>query len=255
MYANYHTHTPRCHHASGCEREYIECARTAGMRILGFSDHTPYPFTDGYVSHIRMLPEELDGYCSTLLALKKEYSSTISLHIGLEAEYFPKYFSEYRTMLKDQPVEYLILGQHYIPDEPGIYSGAETTDTGLLYGYCRQCMEAMQTGIYTYIAHPDLINFVGDREIYRKAMGEMIREAMSCGMPAEINLLGLSEGRHYPGRSYLEILAENNCPVIIGCDAHTPEQLLPSSPLNTAKEMIAEYGLKLVDTVDLRPIF
>ena len=41
MRANYHTHTPRCRHAVGSEREYIEQAIEAGMEILGFSDHTP----------------------------------------------------------------------------------------------------------------------------------------------------------------------------------------------------------------------
>ena len=41
MLANYHTHTARCHHASGSEREYIEAAIAGGMKILGFSDHAP----------------------------------------------------------------------------------------------------------------------------------------------------------------------------------------------------------------------
>ena len=44
MEANYHTHTWRCRHASGTERDYIENAIDHGIRILGFSDHTPYPF-------------------------------------------------------------------------------------------------------------------------------------------------------------------------------------------------------------------
>ena len=37
MTANYHTHTWRCNHASGTEREYIEKAIESGIRILGFS--------------------------------------------------------------------------------------------------------------------------------------------------------------------------------------------------------------------------
>ena len=41
MIANYHTHTWRCRHADGTEREYVETAIEAGFKILGFSDHTP----------------------------------------------------------------------------------------------------------------------------------------------------------------------------------------------------------------------
>ena len=54
MIANYHTHTWRCRHADGTEREYVERAIEGGLKILGFSDHSPYPFPDGYDSGMRM---------------------------------------------------------------------------------------------------------------------------------------------------------------------------------------------------------
>ena len=47
---NYHTHTTRCKHASGEDREYVEKAIESGLKILGFSDHCPWVFEDGYVS-------------------------------------------------------------------------------------------------------------------------------------------------------------------------------------------------------------
>ena len=49
LFANYHSHTPRCNHAHGEEREYIETAIKAGYSVLGFSDHSPQVF-DGYVA-------------------------------------------------------------------------------------------------------------------------------------------------------------------------------------------------------------
>ena len=53
MIANYHTHTWRCMHASGTEREYVEKAIEGGLKILGFSDHTPMPYSGGYVSNVK----------------------------------------------------------------------------------------------------------------------------------------------------------------------------------------------------------
>lgn len=71
MIANYHTHTWRCRHADGTEREYVERAIEGGLKILGFSDHSPYPFPDGYDSGMRMWLDQVEGYVDTVLALKK----------------------------------------------------------------------------------------------------------------------------------------------------------------------------------------
>lgn len=45
LLANFHTHTFRCHHAVGQDREYVEKAIEQGIKTLGFSDHSPYFLT------------------------------------------------------------------------------------------------------------------------------------------------------------------------------------------------------------------
>ena len=62
MKANFHTHTARCRHARGADREYVESAIRAGLSVLGFSDHSPYFFPNGYYSSHRMFPEDTEGY-------------------------------------------------------------------------------------------------------------------------------------------------------------------------------------------------
>ena len=94
MFANYHTHTARCHHATGEDKAYVEAAIQNGFQVLGFSDHCPWIFSDGYVSPIRMTPDELDGYVTSLTALKKEYAADITIYIGLESEYVPEMLPE-----------------------------------------------------------------------------------------------------------------------------------------------------------------
>ena len=63
--ANYHTHTKRCMHAVGEDREYVEAAIAAGIKILGFADHTPYPTGTKFVSGMRMSLKEADAYFDT----------------------------------------------------------------------------------------------------------------------------------------------------------------------------------------------
>lgn len=92
MIANYHTHTWRCMHATGTEREYVENAIQGGLQILGFSDHTPMPYPNGYVSPLKMRLDQLEDYVTTVHSLKKEYENDIQILLGLEVEYYPAYF-------------------------------------------------------------------------------------------------------------------------------------------------------------------
>ena len=101
MIANYHTHTWRCGHASGTEEEYVLNAIGRGLKILGFSDHTPYCFPDGYYSNFRMKPEQLEDYTRTVLDLRSRYADRIDIHLGVEAEYYPAFFPDTLTMLRD----------------------------------------------------------------------------------------------------------------------------------------------------------
>ena len=70
MIANYHTHTWRCNHAADREENYVKAALEREFSILGFSDHTPYVFPDGYESRIRMTINQLKDYCTVVRSLQ-----------------------------------------------------------------------------------------------------------------------------------------------------------------------------------------
>ena len=255
MRANYHTHTWRCNHAVGKEEEYVIRAIEQGFDILGFSDHTPQFFPDGYRSGFRMEAHELSGYCSVVQELKERHSKDIQIHLGLEVEYYPALFDQLLPVLRDQGIEYLLLGQHFIGNEQNQpYSGNPTGDEAVLRQYCTQSMDAMQTGVFSYFAHPDLIHFKGDPEIYRKHMRRLCQEAKSCGMPLEMNMLGLWSGRNYPDPRFWALAAEEGCQVIIGWDAHAPDQLCKTEAEQTLRMSAKQLGLELLETVDFRKI-
>ena len=255
MIANYHTHTPRCRHAEGTEAEYAQAALNCGMEILGFSDHTPYWFPGDYYSHMRMYPNELEEYCDAVRNTQKQYADKLQIHLGLEVEYYPAYFAEVLRRAQDQGIEYFLLGQHWVGSEIGEpYCGAATGEELLLKRYCDQVIEAMQTGLFTYVAHPDLINFVGDPKTYRQHIHRICREAKSCGIPLEINLLGLKTGRNYPNRLFWEVAAEEGCHCVIGCDAHQPYAIGDRGAEEKALAWVRELELTLLPKVALRSI-
>ena len=88
---NYHTHTTRCMHAIGQDEEYVQAAIKAGIKKLGFSDHTPWHYDSSFKATMRMDENQLDGYIESILSLKEKYKDQISILVGLECEYFEKY--------------------------------------------------------------------------------------------------------------------------------------------------------------------
>lgn len=255
MIANYHSHTWRCKHAGGTEREYVEQAIAAGIRILGFSDHTPYPFPNGHVSHFRMAPNQAEDYFRTLSDLKQEYAGQIEIHIGVEAEYYPAHFEALLQLLGNYPCEYMIMGQHFINNElDGVYSGSPTSEKAVLTRYVSQVLEGLATGKFSYLAHPDLLHWVGDEAFYKREMTRLCCGVKELGLPVEINLLGLHECRHYPADLFWRIAGEVGPDVILGCDAHTPDALNRPQVEVAGRTLAAQYGLRMLETTELLPL-
>lgn len=255
MTANYHTHTVRCHHAVGTEREYIETAIERGLKVLGFSDHSPQIFpTDDYYSHFRMRPEETDGYISTLRSLREEYRDDIEILIGFEVEYYPEIFDALLEHIKPYGVDYLILGQHFIANEYDTHesSTARHFDNAKLTQYTDQVLEGAATGKFTYIAHPDVFRFEGDEAFYAIETRRLCEGAKALGIPLEVNFLGLVEGRHYPSDRFFKIAREVGCDFVFGCDAHKPNDVALPQTLARAQEFAERHGIVPLERVELK---
>ncbi len=254
MLANYHTHTARCHHASGSEREYIEAAIAGGMKILGFSDHAPQFYGEDYVSGMRMLPEEAEEYVGTLKRLSDEYKDDIKILVGFEAEYFPRLFPKLRGLCAELGVDYLIMGQHCLVDErEGRWIGGPNGDEKELAFFVDQVVEGISTGAFTYIAHPDIYNFTGDEEVYRRETVRLCEAAKRLSVPLEVNMLGAKSKRHYPSERFFKIASEVGNDLIIGCDAHTPVFLSDTASQNELLAFAKRFG-RVLETVEPRKI-
>ena len=186
--ANYHTHTFRCKHANGAPIEYAEVAAANGIEILGFSDHMPYA-DDRF--GLRMDMAEFEDYLKDIQAAKEAYPQ-LTIYRGLECEYLPEELAHLK-MLRSQ-LDYLILGQHFFRDKQGdFFYTYGLKDTQQLISYAESIAEALETGLFDCVAHPDLIG-VHDfptEENYEKAVDIILDAAESCNIPLEINANGI----------------------------------------------------------------
>ena len=90
-----------------------------------------------------------------------------------------------------------------------------------------------------------------NESIYRAAVRTLCREAKSCGVPLEYNLLGLNTGRHYPQRAFWEEAAVVGNKVILGWDAHQSYGLTIPDTEARADATLRELGLTRIDTLTL----
>lgn len=249
LMANYHTHTKRCMHAGGTDREYVEAAIEAGFKILGFSDHTPQAYTD-FVSRMRMTMSQLEDYVDSILSLKKEYQSDIRILLGLETEYFPALFDALLRETDNYPFDYMIMGQHWLYRESNeTVSTKPRTDDEFLKNYVEQVLEGMRTGCFSYLAHPDVVNFVGDVSIYKKHMTYLAQEMKNMRIPLEINALGFADNRFYPNKAFLEVVSEVGNDCVIGVDAHAPKMLLDGNRRQGCLELAKKYNINVLNRI------
>lgn len=258
MKRNYHTHTIRCNHAIGEDEEYVVAAISGGYKVLGFSDHSPWKYKSDFVGRIRMPLSKFDDYYQSITTLKEKYKEQIEIKIGLECEYFPQYMNWLKNFKEEKKLDYIILGNHfYKDDEYGVYYGRACRDDEMLTNYVNDCIEGMKTGLYAYLAHPDL--FMRGRDYFDKhAKKESIRLLEACkkmGVVIEYNLEGMKTvyrwGKvSYPCPEFWELASKIGNKAIIGIDAHDPKSLEKDGEFERAKEVLKSLNIEIVEDID-----
>lgn len=232
---NYHTHTNRCGHAgTATEIEYVERARANGITQLGFSDHVPVPELAYQDPEHQMHISEVDEYVKSIRNLQAE-NPDMKINVGFEVEFDPmkeQFFGELR-----EKVDYMILGQHFIPTSNGLVKKNNNPNYPLQYA--DMLCKAMESGIFDIIAHPDI--FMESRDSFateeakrqfddnaKKASKKICEKAKEVGIPVELNFAGIDKGKNgkypYPHPTFWKIASEEGVQVLYGVDAHDPMQ-------------------------------
>ena len=235
---NYHTHTNRCGHAGISEdREYVERARANGITQLGFSDHVPVPELAYQDSEHQMHISEVDEYVESIRNLQAE-NPDMKINVGFEVEFDPmkeQFFGELR-----EKVDYMILGQHFVPSSNGLVKKNNNPDYPIKYA--NMLCKAMESGIFDIVAHPDIFmeyrDSLASEEAKRQfddnavVASQMIcNKAKEIGIPIELNFAGIDKGQimsdgeySYPHPTFWKIASETGVQVLYGVDAHDPMQ-------------------------------
>ena len=247
---NYHTHTSRCGHADGTDREYVEAALRRGFSTLGFSDHVPWPYKSGFRhDKVRMGVERLPEYVQSISSLKEEYRDRIEVLLGFEAEYFPEYISWLSETAERCRPDYMILGHHYdVSDETGMYFG-NVRYASEIGRYVEQVIAGLRTGLFACLAHPDLFMRAGFpyNEDARSACRDLCDCCLELNIPMEYNLheryrFPQTHRLSYPNADFFEDVRARGVRVILGVDAHSPEEIENPVQWDLAMQEIGAYA-------------
>ena len=284
---NYHTHTYRCGHAKGNEEDMIKAAVRINMDEIGISDHIPLP---NYRLHLlksilsirsvksiislvyafikngpnmRAPYQSIDEHLETINKLSEKYSQNIKVYKGFEAEYLEEYLPYYQTLLSENKIDYLILGNHFNKHcIHSCYYGQPNLSKKMLYSYCNDVEKAIEADLFSYIAHPDLfmVGYTCFDEDAEVVCTRICKKAKEYDIPLEINGGGMKRGLYdydgkklyqYPNARFWEIASKIGNKVIIGLDAHTPEDfndVLYGQLMSFAEEL----NLNLVDNFEFK---
>lgn len=246
MNYNYHTHTSMCGHASGTMVEYIEKAIEGGIEYMGFSDHIPHINKDGTEASYRVPYNRANEYITEILTLREKYKDKIEISVGFESEYYPEVFADMVNDAIKFGGEYLILGAHFLTESRSKCTISPTDSLKDLKEYVLNVTEAIKSGVFTYVAHPDIFNFIGEVSVYKEEMRKICKASYEYNIPLEINFLGIRDNRNYPNEVFWEVVGEEKSPVTFGFDAHTADSACDRESQKNAEEIVRKYKLNYI---------
>ena len=233
MPADYHSHTPLCHHAEGDPAAFVEAAVAAGLSEYGISDHAPArpePF-DGW----RMLEADLPAYFDWIAQARRHAAGRLPIRAGMECDWLPGCERWIENLASRYEWDYLIGSVHYLDDSwdfdnpkwLGRWAEEDIEQAWTRYwaGYAAMA----ESGLFDLLGHPDLIKkfgFFPDGDLTR-FYEPAIDAIAASGAAIELNTAGWHKpcGEQYPADSFLRLACDAGIPLVLSSDAHAPQEV------------------------------
>ena len=243
---NLHTHSYFSDGKSTPEEVVLE-AINQGMKVLGFSDHSPVPFENSFA----IKNDEVQNYISTIKSLKEQYQDQIDIYCSMEMDFIPGIVKDFKKTKEELSLDYMIGSVHLVGNDINKLwfidgSKVETYDEGLFNYYngdikkgvktfFHQYNEMIETEEFDIVGHFDKIKmhnrdryFTENEKWYRDLLMETLTLIKEKSLIVEVNTRGIYKKRSedfYPSTWILPIMCEMNIPVVISSDSHKSEEL------------------------------
>jgi len=236
-----HIHTKLCRHASGEMEEYILAAIRQNLDGIIFLEHMEEGIS--CAERTWLTEEDFDNYFSEGNRLQEKYNGRLSIGLGVECGYNPDCSQALTSRLEKRNWDEVGISCHFIkPDgcqeHLNLFSKKKHSlekvkkfDSELLFNiYFDTLLEAVTSLPGTKLCHLDgALRFLpGIRltnNLFEKIQ-KLLLAVKQRGMTLEINSSGIPiRGEQFPTRTILEMAVSENIPLVLGSDAHKPEEV------------------------------
>lgn len=251
-----HSHTLYSHAADTVEA-MAQAARAAGLKVFGFTEHSPRPEGCDYPFEYReRLAAGFPSYIREVQALKAS-SADVDFLLGLEVDWIDGEEAYIRNLVAQHPYDYHLGSVHFLghwPVDAGPEFWADLTPAqcGEKYvHYFSSLTDMANSGIMHMAAHPDIIKiFTVDtfRQWLTGENVELVKKALLAmrdnGMSMEISAAGLRKPckEIYPGPVIMALARDMGLPVTFASDAHAVAHV--GWQFDTLAEYARSYGYR-----------
>ena len=253
QYEDWHTHNSLCKHAVGTIEDYVKKAIELDLNVIGISDHFPYEYLSSEIPSLKDIPYEsyampinnLEAYILQLDNLKEKYVNQIHVRSAFEIDFFKhqdhvlnKYLRNYLAKL-----DYILGSVHVLFGKAGIfafddgrflnkYKEYDVNDEIYIEYYdSLQVMIKSPTFELDIVTHFDLPKkfdkSIEDKDMVMGKVIETLELVKKHDLTVEINTSGLRKKvkEQYPHIDIIKKIYELDIPILLGSDAHKPEDV------------------------------
>lgn len=267
MLTDYHVHlrpdgegTPAEEYFTSANAErYRTVAEERGIVELGVSEHVhrfrqaldvwQHPFWR------ESARDDADAYCEFV-------REETDLKLGIEMDFLAGREDRIASFLEEREWDYVIGSVHFLRDEAvdwevyDVWDRAASADQ-VWRRYFETVAEAVRSGLFDVLAHPDLIKVwgperprpEGDLRRFYEPLAEAVADS---DIAVEVSTAGLRKPAReiYPAPALLEMLLDAGAPVALSSDAHVPGDV--GAGYEQALELLGDLGVAELVTFDKR---
>ncbi len=236
-----HIHTKLCRHASGEMEDYVQAAIEQGLDGIIFLEHMEEDILRA--ERTWLTEEDFDTYFSKGRHLQEKYRNRLYIGLGVECGYNPDCPQTLTARLEKRKWDEIGISCHFIKP-PGskkhlnLFSRKEHTlaqvkkfDPNLLLDiYFGTLLEAVTVLPGTKLCHLDgalrVLPGIQLTDNHLKKIDRLLLAVKEKEMALEINSSGIAiRGEQFPARPILEMAISRKIPLVLGSDAHKPEEV------------------------------
>ncbi len=235
-----HTHT-LCGHGASTVKEMYEKGLSLGLKVHGFSEHSPrplgYDYKNEYREHLqKMLPSYLEDVKNL-----QENQDKVKVLLGMEVDWLEDEMPFMQKVVESFDFDYLIAGIHFLgkwgfdADKADWEKLDHSKKCTFFVEYYQTMQKMIKSNLFNVIAHPDLIKIfcIEDFKLWleKKESKDLIFQTLQLAkenhMAMEVSTAGLRKAckEIYPCQEIMQMAKEINIAISIGSDGHCVNSL------------------------------